>query len=946
MSQKRTCWNYLIVFFLLFPAASLADGLPPSASKTLKVLNVSQSNQNAQIVGASPGDVLRYEFSIKSNTEPVDAYVFSMDISMIFKAADLIDPGSGVLSGTALVYPAFSHTAPCEQVFTFFVRVKSDCGDLDRIISVAEGQALNVPLNCGIVHMTISNPTWGDSSYIVGESSIITWTTQGTTGNYIISLSREGGKNGTFETIGEVTNTFVYPWTVTGPAANNCVLKIEPVDFPNKVAHTLFNIAVPAVDTFFATVPANYLGAPSHKGTSTPSVGFGVNAVTGNFFHAEADAAMPGKDISFTFARAYNSLADGKDSFDENLPQPLGPGWTHGYNIVLRTNADKSLAEVIWGDGHHDGFGKTDSTWHGDTPGNFSSLAEITGQSYAWELTTKGQIRYRFNADGKLTAIIGRSSHAMNFTYTGSDLTGITDTADRTITLTYNAGLLTRVDLPPSRHFDFEYTAAGLLSSVIDMKGNSHPYVYDTNKKLIQMHRANQNPGVAVPLIQITYNAAGRVSEQKTGYNIANPDTGKYTFGWGSNTLQYRSPTGKGSNYTWDANLRVTQITPVNMTDASPLALTYGSDTGAVSVLPDTSTDFKGKQYAYVFEGPNLKTFTDPLSQTSEQSWNTKNDMTGFQTPAELKTVISPTVFGSPGSLTIAAQGGISSPINASFTYYSETATSGLPDEMNIPATTQSQAVKTKVTSYSDDGQPLEVHRYVNAATILKTFYAYDEAGRLKGQKDHRGTWSCYYYDANDNVSNVVSGLTDTVCPALPPNASATVRHIQIEYDADNRVVKRSTGQGSTIRRDMTYQYGDNSGVLAHVYDHGMSRHREFRYDNDLVLAKVIEDGTAREDDFFHHADNRLRISVENANQSGGTLSRITRRTYDANGQPETVSSCTGLDGVNECTGTVERLRIIRDDLGRPTQIKETVSSGVYRVSNYSSEPVQAKSYD
>ncbi|NJL58596.1 MAG: hypothetical protein HC887_02030 [Desulfobacteraceae bacterium] len=183
--------------------------------------------------------------------------------------------------------------------------------------------------------------------------------------------------------------------------------------------------------------------------------------------------------------------------------------------------------------------------------------------------------------------------------------------------------------MPPSRSFRFQYTGAGLLDRVIDMRGNFHRYTY-LNGTLIQIKKANVEADAPTPWLQISYDSNGRVDQQKTGYNLGTPDSGAFTFSWGSNSLEYRSPTGKGATYQWDAKFRTTGITPMNMSDAQPVNIAYTSDTGANSLLPKTQSDFIGKQYGYVFDGPNLKTVTDPLSQSYQQTYNTTNDMTGF----------------------------------------------------------------------------------------------------------------------------------------------------------------------------------------------------------------------------------------------------------------------------------------------------------------------------
>ncbi|MEA3486997.1 MAG: DUF1566 domain-containing protein [Thermodesulfobacteriota bacterium] len=77
-----------------------------------------------------------------------------------------------------------------------------------------------------------------------GSEQVIIWDTQGIEGNVRISLSRQGGKGNTFETISESTeNDGSYEWTVTGAASFNCVMKIEPLNEPNKATtQGLFSI--------------------------------------------------------------------------------------------------------------------------------------------------------------------------------------------------------------------------------------------------------------------------------------------------------------------------------------------------------------------------------------------------------------------------------------------------------------------------------------------------------------------------------------------------------------------------------------------------------------------------------------------------------------------------------------------------------------------------------
>ncbi|ETR66709.1 MAG: hypothetical protein OMM_12446, partial [Candidatus Magnetoglobus multicellularis str. Araruama] len=91
-------------------------------------------------------------------------------------------------------------------------------------------------------HLLILQP--GQASFwTIGENMPISWEPAGITGNVIISLSRDGGKEGTFETIAETQNNGIFNWQVTGDISVNCVMKIVPIDAPDKATHQgLFTI--------------------------------------------------------------------------------------------------------------------------------------------------------------------------------------------------------------------------------------------------------------------------------------------------------------------------------------------------------------------------------------------------------------------------------------------------------------------------------------------------------------------------------------------------------------------------------------------------------------------------------------------------------------------------------------------------------------------------------
>ena len=120
-------------------------------------------------------------------------------------------------------------------------------------------------------HLVISAPAQG-SRWDIGSAIPITWETQDIPGHVKISISPQGGKDGTFETISEITeNDGTYEWTVTGPVSCNCVLKIEPLDDPPMATtQSLFTIASTVLPT--ATI-SGVPDSPTNQADTTLTVG-------------------------------------------------------------------------------------------------------------------------------------------------------------------------------------------------------------------------------------------------------------------------------------------------------------------------------------------------------------------------------------------------------------------------------------------------------------------------------------------------------------------------------------------------------------------------------------------------------------------------------------------------------------------------------------------------
>lgn len=210
------------------------------------------------------------------------------------------------------------------------------------------------------------------------------------------------------------------------------------------------------------------------------------------------DVTLPGVGIPFTFARSYNSL--------DASQAVMGPGWTHTYNVFL-TFAGNDVT-IHAESGQQLKFTFTGGTYVGE-PGIRDSLVHNGDTTYT--LTRRDKVKYQFSSTGQLTSEKNLNNQGLTFSYTGSQLTQITDSVGRQISLGYTGGLLTSLSLPDGRSVGYSYTA-GKLTGVTDIRGNPITYGYEGSNRLNQV--TDQDSRVVA---QVLYGADGRVSQFTDG---------------------------------------------------------------------------------------------------------------------------------------------------------------------------------------------------------------------------------------------------------------------------------------------------------------------------------------------------------------------------------------------------------------------------------------------
>ncbi|MCK4660605.1 MAG: RHS repeat protein [Phycisphaerae bacterium] len=246
-----------------------------------------------------------------------------------------------------------------------------------------------------------------------------------------------------------------------------------------------------------------------------------VNTSTGNFTHKETDLSIASRGLALEFSRHYNSR--------NSKPGPLGPAWTHSYNIVLEDGLPDDQVTVRWGDGRT-------VYWTDDLQGGYEPTYAgcndvlVKNGDGTWMLTRKNLEVYRFDSGGRLTSIADQNENTITLAYNDPSVpdfvTGVTDPAGRTLVLDFNSnGLLGSVTdfASPPRTVQYSYTG-GRLTQVTDALGNTIGYGYNGNGYLETL---TDQRGVTT--VTNIYDGEGRVIEQRDGQNNAT-------------TFQYNTP--------------------------------------------------------------------------------------------------------------------------------------------------------------------------------------------------------------------------------------------------------------------------------------------------------------------------------------------------------------------------------------------------------------------
>ena len=478
----------------------------------------------------------------------------------------------------------------------------------------------------------------------------------------------------------------------------------------------------------------------------------------------------------------------------------------------------------------------------------------LTGEvGSGWVLEQPNEGSAQFDAAGQLTKASDGNGNAVTYSYTGSELTGIS--------------------APNGDHSTLTYDGSGHVTSIEDSRtGRTATFAYDGSGRLTEESAAGRT-------LKLSWNAQGG--------NAALDGT----------LASVTAPGGAETDYSYDGEGRLTAVTHPDGTKLE--SLSYPSP-GTVQVtdgngnLRTESLDASGRVVRTVLPDGTLRTTSlNDLGEPSEVTlagaserfgYDAAGALTSLTDPAGKRTTLSYSAPGMPTRIT--RPDGLTTTIArdsqqqaTSVTDPAGNSTSFAYTAAGLPASITDRNGQTTHASY-DSAEDLTA---VTTPAGGNVALSYDSAHQLVSASDANGT-TTYGYDANGRVSSVTypTGLG-----------------ISFTYDSSGRRASETTSDGYTL----DYHY-DGNGQLTSVSSGGKTL-VQYTYDaNGRLVSAVNGNGTKT----TYAYDSRGRIaSVVNEDASGKVSSSYTYARDDA-GRVTAIEGPSGsstytYDAAGELTG-------------------------------------------
>jgi len=568
-----------------------------------------------------------------------------------------------------------------------------------------------------------------------------------------------------------------------------------------------------------------------------------VDLSTGQKLEFETDISFGGTRGGLTLQRVFTSDLAATDVFGR-----FGRGWKDSYDVELTASAftQGGAGRVIFPE---EETGRLFS-YTGTNPDGSMTFANGSRDYLLGDVLTKNsagtfQYRYKngsvmqFNASGVLTAFVDRNGNQTALTYSGGNLTQITDAVGRSIALNYTTDkghqVVSSVTDPIGRTWNYIYTDANVLggcqlASVTDPLGFSEKYGYNlfaltsiTDKrgnvaKRIAYDSSNRvisetfaDGGVE----SISYSLSGTIVTSAT---VTDPmgRVSSVRFSGAGYTLQRTDPLGQTTQFQRDigTNLLLSTIGPCGCTEVTQ---TYDAN-GNVLTRTDRLGNTETFQYELIFN--NVTQYTDKLGNVTNFSYDESGNL--LQTARPLT---STTTYSYDGSgERISSTDPVGNTITYGYDPYGSLQT--ITDALNETTTLAHDMIGRLTSSTDPMGRQTSVSYNALYTTVMtdtasaSTNYTYDNNGNTLTVTDALGDRTTRVYDPKNRLVSSTDPLGQTT---------------SFTYDLDDELIIRVSPSGRTAQ----YAY-DARGEPAQVTDplNGTVR---FSYDDAMDLVQLTD---------------------------------------------------------------------------------------------------------
>ncbi|HLO98714.1 MAG TPA: RHS repeat-associated core domain-containing protein [Fimbriimonas sp.] len=505
----------------------------------------------------------------------------------------------------------------------------------------------------------------------------------------------------------------------------------------------------------------------------------------------------------------------------------------------------------------------------------------------SFTMTFKSGAKFEFTSAGLLSSVKDKSGNTTTVNRdTFGSITSISSVDGRTLTFAYSSGKVSSVTDPTSRVWTFAYDGS------LDLTGITYPALSGSSYTRTFTYNANHDILTETDLTGSVWTWTYDTSERMTSYS--NPLSQTTTFGYTTTATTITQPGGQVTTHNYSSGLLASEVDPASYSKS----YTYNSNRDIL-----TLTDQRGKVWTYTYDSKgNVLTATNPLSQTTTVTYSSQNNPLTVTNPASGVTTM--TYDGAGRLLTVV------DPL-------SRTSVTNTYDSFGQRLTTKDALNRTSTFAYTGNG---DVSRVTQPSGVY-TDFAYDTLGRNTTKQDvNANTWSTSYDNWGRPVSSSnPAGATSTVAYDLEGRVTSSTdplsRASTRTYNSAGRLTSEANPRGDT----QSYGYNSNGWVTS--ITNGRGKIRTYEHTNRGEVKKLtMPDGAIEQWTFNGTGQTTVYTSP---------LAYVINYSFDDAGQATGVDYPTGTDTA-----------FTKDSIGRTSQMVDATGTTTWTY-NAASEVTQ-----